>query len=238
MILTAHQPLYMPWLGFFHKAILADAICVLDNVQFADGDFINRNKIKTANGSKWLTVPVNKKNHINRQIRQIEIVNDNWQNRHLSLIHQSYSRAPFFSQYFDNLRELIESRSYEYLLDLDLAILEFLFKELNIQTRIVLSSSLNIEGKKSDLILSMCKELGADVYISGQNGLDYLSVEDFRSKETQIAIQNYKHPTYLQSHGDFIPYMSVIDLLFNSGPHAREIIMTGNPEVWNKLSLA
>ena len=94
MILTAHQPLYMPWLGFFHKAILADAICILDDVQFADGDYINRNKIKSIHGSKWLTVPVNKKNHLNRKISEIEIINGEWQNRHLSLLKQSYSKAP------------------------------------------------------------------------------------------------------------------------------------------------
>lgn len=237
MILTAHQPLYMPWLGFFHKAILADTICILDDVQFADGDYINRNRIKTVDGSKWITVPVNKKNHLKRQIRQIEIVQDNWQNRHLSLLRQAYSQTPFFSTYFDPLKELIAGASYEYLINLDSAILGFLFEELDIKTNIVMSSNLKLDGKKSDLILSMCQELGADVYISGQNGLDYLNVRDFSSIGTQVVVQNYEHPTYPQYHGEFIPYLSVIDLLFNSGPKSRDIIMGGNAQVWNKLPI-
>lgn len=238
MILTAHQPLYMPWLGFFHKAILADTICILDDVQFAEGDYINRNKIKTANGSKWLTVPVNKKSHLNKKINQMEIVDDGWQNRHMSLLKHSYSKAPFFSYYIDRLGELIEGASYQYLIDLDMALLQFLFKELNINTKIVKSSSLELQGKKSDLILSMCQELEADVYISGQNGLDYLIVEDFRSIETKISVQNYKHPNYSQNHGEFIPYLSVIDLLLNSGSEARDIIMGGNALVWSELPIA
>ena len=238
MILTAHQPLYMPWLGFFHKAILADTICILDDVQFAEGDYINRNKIRTANGSKWLTVPVNKKSHLNKKINQMEIVDDGWQNRHMSLLKQSYSKTPFFSYYIDRLGELIEGASYQYLIDLDMALLQFLFKELNINTKIVMSSSLELQGKKSDLILSMCQELEADVYISGQNGLDYLIVEDFRLIETKISVQNYKHPSYSQNHGEFIPYLSVIDLLLHSGSEARDIIMAGNAIVWNKLPIA
>ena len=238
MILTAHQPLYMPWLGFFHKAILADTICILDDVQFAEGDYINRNKIKTAHGSKWLTVPVNKKSHLSKKINQMEIVDDGWQNRHMSLLKQSYSKTPFFSYYMEGLGELIEGTSYQYLIELDMALLQFLFKELSISTRIVMSSSLELQGKKSDLILSMCQKLEADVYISGQNGLDYLMVEDFRSNETKISVQNYKHPNYSQNHGEFIPYLSVIDLLLHSGSEARDIIMGGNALVWNELPIA
>ena len=238
MILTAHQPLYMPWLGFFHKAILADTICILDDVQFADGDYINRNKIKTVHGAKWITVPVNKKNHLNKQINQMEIVDEGWKNRHLSLLRQSYSKTPYYSYYIDSLGALIEETSYQHLIDLDMALIEFLFKELDISTNIVMSSNLALQGKKSDLILSMCQELDADVYISGQNGLDYLKVQDFGSIETQIVVQNYKHPSYSQSHGDFVPFLSVIDLLFNSGSGARDIIMGGNALVWEELPIA
>ena len=238
MILTAHQPLYMPWLGFFQKAILADTICILDDVQFSEGDYINRNRIKTAYGSKWLTVPINKKGHLNRKISQMEIADDGWQNRHMSHLRQSYPKTPFFSHYIDKLGELIEGKSYQYLIDLDMALLQFLFKELRVSAKIVMSSNLELQGKKSDLILSMCQELEASVYISGQNGLNYLKVKDFRSNETQVVVQNYKHPNYSQLHGDFIPNLSVIDLLFNSGFEARDILMEGNALVWNELPLA
>jgi len=236
MIITAHQPLYMPWLGFFHKAILADTICILDDVQFADGDFINRNKIKFVQGSKWLTVPVEKKNHLNTQIRDIQIVDDGWQQRHLSLLRHAYSKSPFFVSYIGILEEIIGGVKYVCLIDLDLAILEFLFAELQIKTNIVLSSSFNQKGKKSDLILSICQQLDAEFYISGQNGVDYLNVKDFKQSQIEIGIQQYMHPTYTQAYTDFIPYLSVIDLLFNSGPNAREIIMSGNAKSWRDLA--
>jgi hypothetical protein len=238
MIITAHQPLYMPWLGFFHKALLVDTICILDEVQFADRDFIHRSKIKTAQGSKWLTVPVNKKNHYDKKINQIEIVGDTWQNHHLFLLRQSYGKTPFFSSYFNELCELFEGIKYQYLIDLDMALLNFLFRELSISATIVMSSKLQLQGRKSDLILSICQELQADVYISGQNGLDYLKLEDFRSVETQVVVQSYNHPTYSQLYGDFLPYLSVLDLIFNYGPRAREIIMKGNAKTWENLIVA
>ena len=238
MILTAHQPLYMPWLGFFHKIILADVVCILDEVQFADRDYIHRNKIKTPQGSKWLTIYVNKKDHFNKKINQIEIFDDGWQSHHLSLLHQSYSKAPFYETYINRLSAILEEKKYSNLIDLDMILLEFFFVELSIETKIVMLSNLKIQGKKSDLILSACEELGAEVYISGQNGVDYLKVEDFNLANIKVAVQHYEHPTYAQTHGDFIPYLSVIDLLFNFGPKSRDIIMSGNAEVWNKLSLA
>ena len=238
MILTAHQPLYMPWLGFFHKAILADVICILDDVQFADGDYINRNKIKTAHGSKWLTVPIKKKNHLDRRISEIEIINGEWQNRHVSLLKQSYSKTPYFLTYIEVLEYLIAGVDYQHLLDLDMAILDFLFGELGIKAKVILSSTLKDKGKKSDLILSICQQLGASVYISGKNGMDYLKAENFVREEIQIAVQNYKAVPYPQVHGDFIPNLSVIDLLFNAGPKSRDIIMSSNAQAWNELVMA
>ena len=227
----------MPWLGFFHKAILADTVCILDDVQFADGDYINRNKIKSIHGPKWLTVPVNKKNHLNRKINQIEIINGEWQNRHLSLLRQSYSKTSYYLTYIERLEHLIGESEYEFLIDLDMALLEFLFTELKINTNVIFSSSLEQGGKKSDLILSICLQLGANVYISGQNGADYLCQEDFAKEEIQTVSQVYKPVTYTQAHGDFIPYLSVIDLLFNEGPKSRDIIMNGNAKSWDELSI-
>jgi len=217
---------------------LADTICILDDVQFSDGDFINRNKIKTAQGPKWLTVPINKKNHMNRKINQIEINNNEWKLKHISLLRQAYSKTPYFETYIDKIENLFLESDYKYIIELDLKILQFLFADLEIKTNVVLSSSLNIEKKKSDLILSICKKLGANMYISGMNGLDYLHVDKFIDEDIKIAIQNYKPFPYNQVHGAFTPNLSVIDLLFNAGPETRDIIMTGNAKVWNELLLA
>jgi hypothetical protein len=228
MLITIHQPLYMPWLGFFHKAILSDAVCILDNVQFADGDYIHRNRIKSSSGYKWLTIPVDKKNHFNKSINQIQIIGNNWGKEHTRLLEIFYVDAPYFSLYYEELRNIITNKPSDLLVDLDMAIILFLFDKLEIETNIVLASTLKAKGKKSELIVSICKELEANTYLSGQNGRDYLNISDFNDAGIEIAFQNYLHPIYPQLYSGFLPNMSVIDLLFNCGPRSKEIILTGN----------
>lgn len=230
MIVTAHQPLYLPWLGFFHKAASADKICILDDVQFSDGDFINRNRIKGLAGPQWLTVPIAKKGHGQRLIKDIVVIHDGWQRRHVAALRHAYARAPFFHDYIAEIEGLILRKEWVFLFDLDIAFLELAFSILEIQTQIILSSSLKIEEKKSELILNMCQKLGADVYISGENGLDYLDVPKFHMHHINVKIQNYVSPKYQQSGASFVPNLSFIDLLFNAGPQSKEILMSGNSE--------
>lgn len=228
MILTAHQPLYLPWLGFFHKAILADKICILDDVQFSDGDFINRNRIRGANGPQWLTVPIEKRNHLQKTIKEIKIVDDGWQRRHLAALRHAYARAPFFQDHVGELESLLLQKKWDFLLDLNLSFLEYAFRQLDITTQMVLSSSLAISERKSDLILSICQKLGAKSYISGENGLDYLNLSTFSASGVNVLVQNYRSPRYNQLGDEFISNLSFLDVLFNMGSRSREIIMTGN----------
>jgi hypothetical protein len=228
MLITIHQPLYMPWLGFFHKTMLSDEVCILDNVQFSDGDYIHRNRIKSSSGYKWLTLPVDKKNHFNKSINQIQMIGDNWAKEHARLLEIFYADAPYFSLYFEELRNIITKKSSNFLVDLDMALILFLFEKLEIETNVVLASTLKAQGKKSELIVSICKELKASTYLSGQNGINYLNVSDFNDAGIEIEFQNYLHPVYPQLHSGFLPNMSVIDLLFNCGPKSKEIILMGN----------
>lgn len=236
MILTAHQPLYLPWLGFFHKVILADMICILDDVQFSDGDFINRNRIKGANGPQWLTIPIEKKNHLKKTIREIRIVDDGWQKRHVATLRHAYARAPFFNDYVDEIESLLLQRKWEYLIDLDLAFLDFAFRHLDISTQMVLSSSLAISERKSDLVLKMCQKLGASSYISGENGLDYLDLPSFSASRIRVAVQKYISPTYSHVGEDSIASLSFLDLLFNMGPHSRDVLMSGNAKSISEMT--
>ena len=227
MILTAHQPCYLPWLGLFHKIYLSEMFCLFDIAQYQTKDFNNRNKIKTNNGEIWLTVPVESKEHFSKKICDIRIINNGWNRKQIKSISLTYKKAPYYDNYFDGLDSIL-SRKYEYLTDLNLDIMRYLLDCLDIMVPVVKASDYNFTGYKSDLVLDMCVTLGASKYIFGSQGKNYANVESFADKGIDVYFQDYHHPAYKQLYGEFIPYMSVIDLLFNEGPDSRNILLSGN----------
>ncbi len=228
MILTAHQPVYLPWLGLFHKIAIADAFCYFDDVQYQIKDFNGRNKIKILDGSIWLTVPVKSKGYRDKKIREIEIDNSqNWKSKHFKSIYLNYKKAPFFAKYSDFFEDTYK-KEWRYLTDLNEYMLLWFLKELGIKIDYHKASELNFKGYKSDLVLDMCKKLEADLYIFGSQGKDYAKEENFNREGVKIYFQDYKHPVYSQQNGGFLPYMSIIDLLFNCGDRSLEILMEGN----------
>ena len=228
MILTAHQPVYLPWLGLFHKIALAEKFCIFDIAQYQTKDFNNRNKIKTNVGAIWLSVPVESKAHLEKSIKDIKIVNNGWNRKHFKSIDLAYSKAPFYSLYICELENLFMRKEYTYLADLNLATLEFGLKSLGINVPIVTSSSFELIGKKSNLVLDMCQKIGASDYIFGSQGKNYADIDSFLSCQIKPHFQEYTHPVYPQLHGEFEPYMSIIDLLFNVGDKSMEVIMSNN----------
>ena len=227
MILAAHQPVYLPWLGLFHKIALADIFCVFDIVQYQRKDFNNRNKIKTSAGPIWLTVPVKSSGRLNSIITDIEIINDGWHKKHLKSIELNYKKTPYFEKYFHGLKKILDT-PYQYLVDLNFDILVYLLDVLGVDTKIVKASDYSFRGAKSDLVLDMCTQFNADIYIFGEQGKDYADVNAFESKDVRPYFQSYNHPIYKQIQGEFDPFMSVIDLIFNQGKASKEIIMTDN----------
>lgn len=228
MILTAHQPVYLPWLGLFHKIALSDSFCYFDDVQYLKKDWNNRNKIKTQNGEIWLTVPVLTKDHREKPIREIEINNSiNWRVKHWKSIYLNYKKAPYFNKYADFFEEVYK-REWGYLTEINEYMLKWFLKELGIKVKYYKASEIKFRGYKQNLVLDMCKKLGADIYIFGTLGEDYASEEAFSQEDINIYFQDYKHPVYSQLYGDFIPYMSIIDLMFSCGDNSLEIIMEGN----------
>lgn len=228
MILTAHQPVYLPWLGLFHKIALSDRFCIFDIAQYQTKDFNNRNKIKTNAGPIWLSVPVESKGHLEKKLCDIKIINNGWNRKHFKSIDLAYRKAPFYTDYIGELETILASKSYTYLADLNFATLEFGLKSLGINVPIVTASAYDFQGYKSDLVLDMCKKLGASDYIFGAQGSNYADVDSFLRSGITPHFQEYKHPVYPQLHGEFEPYMSVIDLLFNVGPKSFEVMMSGN----------
>ena len=226
MILTAHQPSYLPWLGFFDKLSMADEFVYLDQVQYQPEDFNNRNKIKTTQGAQWLSVPVLRKGYLEKTIADIYInKNIPWTRKHWKSIELAYSKAPFFDKYAGPLKN-IYSRSWDRLIDLNAELTKLLMGELGISMRWHRASSLEIRGNKHWLILDLCRKLGADTFIFGAQGRNYVDVEVFNKAGISVLFQDYEHPTYTQINGGFLPNMSVIDLLFNCGEDSLAIMKT------------
>ena len=228
MILTAHQPVYLPWLGLFHKIALADTFVSFNKVQYLTKDWNNRNKIKTANGVIWLSVPVHSKGHREKSINEIEINNNSpWGRKHWHSIKFAYSKSPFFTRYADFFENLY-MREWHFLEDLNDHILKYLLSELKIKTRFVKASEMDFQGTGSDLVLDMCVKMGANFYIFGALGKDYAEVDKYKKANIKLHFQDYKHPQYPQLWGDFEPYLSIIDLLFIAGPNSFDKIMENN----------
>ena len=215
MILSAHQPAYLPWLGYFDKIIQSDIFIYLDSVQFEKNSFTNRNRIKSPQGELMLTVPVLSKGHINKSLTEIEIDNkQNWRKKHLSSILMNYKKAKRFEECYAKL-EVLYDKEYDFLSELCYEHLIFWLRELGIKTEIIKSSELNIDSKKSDLIFDLCRYYNTDTYISGALGKNYLEENKFKNAKINIIYQDYKHPVYEQLWGEFLSYMSILDFWMN-----------------------
>lgn len=217
MILSAHQPAYLPWLGYFDKIARANLFVYLDTVQFEKNSFINRNRIKTPQGEQWLTVPVRVKGHMSSTLRELQTDHTQpWRAKHLKSIAMNYSRATHFRRLLPQLETLLGVDEL-YLVDLCFAQLRIWLDELGITTPLVRSSELAISSTKSNLILDMCRHFRATRYLSGTLGRGYLVEEDFRDAGIALEYQEFKHPTYPQLWGKFVPNLSIVDCWMNCG---------------------
>lgn len=218
------QPGYLPWLGFFELMINSDTFIILDTVQYNKKSWRNRNRIRTKSGWIWLTVPVLVKKKFKQLIKDVKINNQiSWQKRHLNSMRINYSRAPFFKEYISDL-EKIYLKNWEYLVDLDLALINFFAKELEITTPLIKLSELNISGKGNEHIINICKQLGADELYDSEGARAFINMELFDKEDIRVIFQNYQHPIYKQVYKPFIPYMSTLDLLLNCGKESLRIL--------------
>lgn len=216
MILTGHQPAYLPWLGYFEKIMRSDMYIYVDTVQFEHRSFINRNKIKTANGAIWLTVPVLAKGHRDSTLLSLEINNTvKWQQKHFSSIQANYRKATYYNEVINKIAPFYE-HPYKSFVDFCFEYTVFWFRELDIKTKVVRLKDLDVKGKKSELVLNMCKAVNAETYISGALGKDYMDGALFTSNGIQVIYQDYKPKVYPQLWGEFLPYMSVLDFVMNT----------------------
>ena len=222
-----HQPDFLSYLGFFHRLLYADMYVVLDDVQFVKGtsqSWMNRDKIKTANGEQWLTVNVQKASK-DTNINEI-ILNDtlNWKKKNLDLIIQNYKKSEYFDEIFSHIQELYNSE-HEKLSDFNMASIFMLIKLFDIDIEIRYSSDLKTTKTKSERLVEILSQVDATHYLSGIGAKDYHIDKPFDDANIKVIWQEFKHPVYPQLHGEFIPYLSSIDLLFNCGiEKSREIL--------------
>ncbi|HEY9746184.1 MAG TPA: WbqC family protein [Oculatellaceae cyanobacterium] len=221
MIVSVHQPAYLPWLGYFDKIIRSDVFVYLDTVQFEKNSFINRNRIKTVQGVAWLTVPVKIKGHFDKTLQEIEIDNtQDWKKKHLRSIYFNYKKAPRFEVCYPKL-EALYAKDYLLLSELCWEHLRFWLRELKINTTLVRASELPVSGKGSDLILSLCQHLGAKTYISGCLGRNYLQQKDFHDAGIAVEYQDYRCFPYPQLWGGFLSHLCIVDFWMNSDEYWR-----------------
>lgn len=228
------QPGYLPWLGFFEQLHRSDVFVVYDDVQYDKNGWRNRNRIKTANGPQWLTVPVSVDYSTHPSIHSVRINNGtDWRRKHLLSIRQNYSQAPFFRDTIGVFEEAF-SRPWELLADLDMHLIVKLADLLGMGSKqIVRSSTLGVPGQRVERLIAICQNLGADTFYEGAAGRDYIQTAEFEAHGVKVEFQDYKHPVYRQLYGEFIPQLSVVDLLFNCGPEALDILAgrkTGEPK--------
>lgn len=228
MIVSINQPAYLPWLGYFDRIEKSDIHVVLDHVQFEKNSMVNRNKVLVNGKQVMLTIPLNTKGKFgDLAINKTTIAkNSTWIKKHHTTILQSYAKAPNKSLILPSLQEFYDSCAEDELLNSVLSKnLACFIKLLKIQnTKIVHSSQLDITGSKSDLVLNLCKSLGASIYLSGPFGRNYLDTDSFNSHNIEIKYHDYQHSVYKQGHNQFQPYLSVLDLLFNDFDNALDII--------------
>jgi len=228
MIVSINQPAYLPWLGYFHRINISDVFVFFDSTQFEKNSMVNRNKIKTSQGPVMLTVPVKLKDHFKKIIKDIEIAEPKCLERHWKSIELNYKKTKFWNDYSEKLKKIYK-KEYNNISDLCYDQLILFLEILDIKTKIVKFSDLNdINSKKEQLVIEICKDLGARTYVSGSLGREYITNDHFKKSDIGLYYQNYNHPEYYQSWGAFIPYMSIIDLLFNEGPNSLSIIMKNN----------
>jgi hypothetical protein len=225
MILTVHQPVFLPWPGFFCKAMRADRMVLLDDVQFPRGkSWLNRNRLKNEQGQLWLTVPVWKTGRGLQRIREVEIFYERpWREKHLRSLRQNYVHAPYFSEFYTGL-EIVYARDYARLAELNVELIKLLWGALSLETDLVLQSSLGIESAGTDLLIELCERMGADRLAILPVAEKHIDVEAMKKHGVTLLHVNFQPPVYPQLWGEHIYNLSTLDMLLNCGPKSREII--------------
>ncbi|MCY6959567.1 WbqC family protein [Clostridium brassicae] len=215
------QSNYLPWKGVFDMIHQVDTFVFLEDVQYTEHDWRNRNKIITKDGVKWITVPVNHSNRKGQKIYEAEI-NDkiSWQRKHYNAFELNYAKTPYFKQYRWILEDLYRNKKWSKISDFNIYAIELIAKELGIKTQFINSLDLIAKGTKDDRIIGICKKLNATHYLSGTAAKNYIIPEKFEKANIKLEYIKYEYPRYKQLYGSFNHFVTVLDLIFNCGTKA------------------
>lgn len=217
MVVAIHQHNFLPWIGYFYKIMQSDVFVFLDNVQYSKNSFINRNKIKTPHGAKWLTVPV--KYESRELIKNIKTNNEtDWRKKHLKTLEMNYKKSRCFKELFEGLTRSYSSAEFDKLASFNIHLIEFILRYLGVDKRIVKASDLDVEGRSTELLVQIVKSVNGTTYLSGFGGENYQEEELFAEDGIALKCYDFEHPDYSQLWGEFIPNLSIIDFLFNTSP--------------------
>ncbi|MBW1699114.1 MAG: WbqC family protein [Deltaproteobacteria bacterium] len=221
------QPGYLPWLGFFEQFVFSEVFVFLDDVQYTKQDWRNRNRIRTNSdrGWSWITVPVKVKG-THTKICEVKIdYSRNWIKKHLNMIRANYQKAPFFNSIFSIIREGLYGR-FETLVDLNIHLILGFASYLDLHRQTIRSSSLTVKEKDKNLrLVAICKQTGIHHLYDGKKAEAFLDLSLFAKHDIRVEFQNYDHPVYEQCYDPFIPYLSIVDLLFNHGKNSLDILL-------------
>lgn len=229
MLIAIHQPHYLPWLRYFHKILVSDLFILLDDAQFIRREWHNRNKIKSAQGAIYLTVPVNYK--FGNIIKDTTIDNTRrWREKHLNALQTNYGNSPFYKDYISDLKPFYQGEPLQYLGELNEKMLKVFLTLLGIKTPVIRSSDYRIKEKRNERLIKLCKEVGATAYLTGETALKaYLDLRAFKENHIEVWVQRWECPVYPQRFPKigFIPDLAIVDLLFNCGEKSTEILRRG-----------
>ncbi len=218
MRVAIHQPQFLPWSGYLDKIDQADVFVALDTVQFKKNEWQNRNRIRTADGWQWLTVPV--RHRFGQRVAEVRIdQTSRWRDRHLRALAIHYAKAPYRERYWDELCALYR-QPWERLVDLNLAVVRWLLQVFGITTPIRLASEWSLREEPTDRLIDICRTVGATQYLCGPGADAYLDRARFEASGIELEMQRFRHPVYRQCYEPFIPSLSAIDLLFACGDGA------------------
>ncbi len=241
-VLSILQPGYLPYSGFFELMARCDVFVIYDDVQYDKNSWRNRNRIRGPKGPVWLTVPVKVKGRFGQKINEVEIDNSSkWAKKHLGTIRQHYGSAPHFGDYLPFLESVL-TREWRLLIDLDMAVIDHLRCLLGITCPVVYSSSLKSGGHKTDRVISICRELDVDAYLSTNGARDYICESAFAEAGIAFAYQDYSPPEYPQALPGFVSHLSALDLLMNIGPGSMIALLStsrcpfAHPNIWRGCS--
>lgn len=226
-IVAIHQPNYLPWAGFFNKMAQSDIFVLLDDVQLSRGKSLTtRVRVKTPSGPGWLTVPVFGKGDLHN-INDVEIdQTSTWQRKHIGTIETSYARAPHFSTYAGVLSRVYNEKTWTSLVDLNIRLISEVTGFLALKTSLVRSSELGVEGEGVRKLVGILKAVGGATYLSGtgRGSFRYMDESVFEAEGVAVQYQSFVSPTYTQLWGEFVPDLSIIDVLFNCGDRTLDVV--------------